>query len=296
MNKKEAIAFLSQYRSLHKEWRTVDRRINELKSKIEKGKKHPTKVGLPGIGSLIVVTLVAGVVISIIFAVIWGIWLIVEGLGTPYEDMKSFAFIYWIVEFVTRTDANVFLDSHPWLTWFIGFGAVGLPLGFIFALYSVIGARKDTRLSNSASQSAFEHAQKHMLEWENELKAAEKKYKLRWNQMQQMEKSGVMADHYFTWTGDLLKYLQDGRADTLKEAINLLEADFDKEAEAHERARHRKRMEDIASAHAAAMQSEAARTREATERAASAAEDAAFWSQAETFIVANEIDKAKKKK
>ena len=55
-------------------------------------------------------------------------------------------------------------------------------------------------------------------------------------------------------------------------------------------------MEDIAIAHAAVMQSEAARTREAAERTAAAAEEASFWNQAETFIIANEIDKAKRKK
>ena len=296
MNKKETIAFLSQYCVFKKGWQTVEGEKGEIKRKIEKGTEPPTEQKLPGIGMLIWTTILAGVVISVALAAIWGIWLIVEGLGTPYEDMKSMKFIFWLIELVTQTEADVFLESHSWLGWLIGFAAVGFPLGFIFSLYCVISNRKETRQKNASAQNAFEYAQKHMPEWRHDFEEAEEKSKQLRNQMRAMEHSGVMAERYFTWAGYLLDYLKDGRADTMKEAINLLEDDFYKNTELIERARHHKQMEDIAIAHAAVMQSEAARTREAAERTAAAAEEASFWNQAETFIIANEIDKAKRKK
>lgn len=89
---------------------------------------------------------------------------------------------------------------------------------------------------------------------------------------------------YLPHAKTLLEYFYRGRARDLTEAINLLEY----ETREHDRdlrtAEYRNEIR----------QQVQAQTK-ATERAAVAAEDMAFWSAATTYIVASEVDRQRKK-
>ena len=300
MNKHELMAFMQKYCSLQHELYVTTECIARLKEKIAKGRQLPKKEKLPGIFMIIFMTIIVGIVLSIIVGALWGIWCIVEAFTTDfnnvdYNSINSVVFLHTIIGFVTQRNAEVFVESHPYLSYVVGFASIGVPLAFLFSIWSVISGRKDARLSNFVALKAYNEAQGLEAKRVDEVKSNEEKASQLRMQMKQMEIQGVIPSKYLKVVSSLLEYLQDGRADTLKEAINLYESEYAALERDINESRHRKHMEDLAKAHATAMQSEAVKTRKAAERAASAAEEAAFWNQAETFIVANEIDKAKKK-
>lgn len=114
-------------------------------------------------------------------------------------------------------------------------------------------------------------------------------------------KQSVVTQEYIGYVDDIIKLLQNGRADTLKEALNVLEADRSRRRIESENARHNREMERISEENYAILQEEARRSTaaseraaRASERAAEAAEDAAFFEQASMFINASALDKIRK--
>lgn len=81
----------------------------------------------------------------------------------------------------------------------------------------------------------------------------------------------------------LIIYLETGRADTLKEALNLYEADQAQEMRDAEEREHRQKMEQ----QAAAIYEETVRGTQAAEAAARSADEAAFWGAAATLAASS---------
>ena len=82
----------------------------------------------------------------------------------------------------------------------------------------------------------------------------------------------------------LISYLETGRSDTLKEAINLYERELREDARDDAAARHRKEMQQKANA----IYEETARSTAAAEAAARKADEAAFWGAAATLAASTQ--------
>lgn len=82
----------------------------------------------------------------------------------------------------------------------------------------------------------------------------------------------------------LISYLETGRSDTLKEAINLYEHELREDARDNAAARHRREMQQKANA----IYEETARSTAAAEAAAQKADEAAFWGAAATLAASTQ--------
>lgn len=102
-----------------------------------------------------------------------------------------------------------------------------------------------------------------------------------------MMETGILHPDYFPYTYELMEYLKKGRADTLKEAINLLEQDI-ADAERNQREQEfREEMRTRAETQENALQNISRQTR----KAASAAKSTARWSMISTIIAAQKNKK-----
>lgn len=90
--------------------------------------------------------------------------------------------------------------------------------------------------------------------------------------------------------GRMVRYLETGRSDSLKEAINLYEQELREDARDAAAARHRREMQ----RQAAAICAETARGADAAEEAAHRANEAAFWGAAATAAAAQAAAEAKR--
>lgn len=90
--------------------------------------------------------------------------------------------------------------------------------------------------------------------------------------------------------GCMVRYLETGRSDSLKEAINLYEQELREDARDAAAARHRREMQ----RQAAAIYAETARGADAAEEAAQRANEAAFWGAAATAAAAQAAAEAKR--
>lgn len=96
-------------------------------------------------------------------------------------------------------------------------------------------------------------------------------------QLQRLRAMNVVHPKYLSSSRTLLSYLEEGRADNRKEAINLLEQERREDDRHEEIARHHREMQRQAAEHAAIMEADACRGADAAERAAQSADEAAFW-------------------
>lgn len=90
--------------------------------------------------------------------------------------------------------------------------------------------------------------------------------------------------------GRMVRYLETGRSDSLKEAINLYEQELREDARDAAAARHRREMQ----RQAAAIYAETARGADAAEEAAQHANEAAFWGAAATAAAAQAAAEVKR--
>ena len=114
--------------------------------------------------------------------------------------------------------------------------------------------------------------------------------------LNRLEKQKVLPTGYRSsyYARRFLKYINSGRADTLKEAINLYEMEKQQDALYEETRRHHNEMERQQARQtelAAATRAEASRAADAAEDAARGANDAAFWGAASAW----ELDDIRRK-
>ncbi|MDO5783423.1 MAG: hypothetical protein Q4P20_00005, partial [Eubacteriales bacterium] len=93
----------------------------------------------------------------------------------------------------------------------------------------------------------------------------------------QMKKNSIVPEKYLGSASTLLEFLEDGRADNMKEALNLLHQYWDELDRYHEMERHHRALEQENAQHNAQVEAALRRNSAAAERAADAAEDAAYW-------------------
>lgn len=105
----------------------------------------------------------------------------------------------------------------------------------------------------------------------------------------------VVPRNYLDYAGRLLRYLENQRADTLKEALNLLEIDLREDARDDADWAFRKQMREQAARAAEAAEYQASRQADAAERAAQASEQTAMWAATTAAIAAAEAERQRKR-
>lgn len=307
MTREGYVQFLKSYISLDNELGQAISSRSHLESEIGKCKKKPLLYKLH-IKDFIVPFL--GLTL-LLFFVILVVLVVIETIQTSqnYAQGKEIWIenaYYNIVSFfkgLDPSDSAVFyiVNRHPVLFRSQCALISSSLLSAIFALLHIVHKGKTLPKLNLNLEKEYEMNQKRLPELESQYKSSQAQVDNLLKKKHAMENQNIIPEDYLGpySSGKLLEYFQRGRADTLKEAINLYEYESLQEDIAEENRQHNRRME----AHAAAMEYEAQRNADASERAAAASEEAAesakyaaFWNEASTFIIANEIDKAKKNK
>lgn len=130
-------------------------------------------------------------------------------------------------------------------------------------------------------------------QWENKLRITSAKAAEARRHVQFLERKNILHSDYLQSANTLLEYFERGRADSLKEALNLLEQEQAEIRREFAREEHEAAMQEYAKAQAKALgqiADEATRSADASERAAQHADDAAFWGAVSAF----EIDKMRR--
>lgn len=107
----------------------------------------------------------------------------------------------------------------------------------------------------------------------------------------QLDARAILHRDYVPYANKLWWYFEKGRADTLKEAINLLEHDLDEQ----ERQEAEKEYQNMMRQQVRQQQETLDYIADETSRAADAAQSTAAWSAAATFLTAAEIERQRKK-
>lgn len=312
MTKAQIIQWLRTYIDAEKACRLKrDYRVKceeELKKYLQKPKLESESKGffefvVGVIFCTVFYTVVGAIVVGGICAVIWCIWMFVEIIAVDYKNNSS-------VELMSQKFLRLFMDpvinamngdlERPTLIQaLIAFLIIGAIISFILSFITSIWSGIDSTINapkrNQRLQQQYEKNLEKVPELRRKWEAAKQAESLAYQKVQSLERQHIVAEKYLSWASDLLQYLEDGRADSLKEAINLMEFEWNEEDRMHELRRHNRQMEEAYARHTATLEEEAARAADASERAAEAAEEGAFWSKGSTFLIANEIDKLKKK-
>lgn len=122
-------------------------------------------------------------------------------------------------------------------------------------------------------------------EWESQLEKVRTEERVYETRIQRLAIIDYIHPNYLNnYAHVLLEYLEYGRADTVKEAVNLLELELRQMQREQEENRYRKEM-----LRQAQMQTEASQeAAEQSRRAAKTANEAAFWGAAATFLIATD--------
>lgn len=312
MTKAQTIQWLRNYINAKKVyWSKSDYRVyceGELKKYLQKPKLELETKGFVDfvvgvIFCTVFYTVVGAIVVGGICAVIWCICTVVELIAVDYKnntsvDLISVKLLRLFMDPVINA-MNGDLDSPTVIQALIAFLIMGaiisFILSFIISIWSSIDSTINAPKRNQELQQQYEKKLKKVPELQRKLEDAKQAESLAYQKVRSLEQQHIVADKYLSWASDLLQYLEDGRADSLKEAINLMEFEWNEEERMHELRRHNRQMEEAYARHTAVLEEEAARAADASERAAEAAEEEAFWAKGSTFLIANEIDKLKKK-
>lgn len=300
MTKEQTIRWLRNYIKAEKAYLSRISYTEDCKKELKKCEQKPEVDPESGVFGMIIEillwTIIGTLILGVICAVCWCVFLFFELIVTDYKnnfltvELKSAQFIkFWVrpVVYVMKGDA----ENPTVIQGILSFFTFSLIPAFVLSIVLGVHDKITTPKKNKLELAAHAERLKKIPRLEERVREAEKKQNIAQQELENLEKQNVVPKKYLTWAQELLGYLEDCRADSLKEAINLMEFEWNQEERLHELKRHNKRMEETYARHAAAME----RSADASERAAEAAEEDAFWSKGSTFLIANEIDKLKKK-
>lgn len=300
MTKEQTIRWLRNYIRAKKAYLSRAAYTEDCKKELKKCEKKPEITEESGVLGIVfeifICTIVGTVILGVVCAVCWCICFFFEALVTDYKnnsltvELKSAQFVeFWVRPVIYIMKANP--ESPTAIQGILGFFIFAMIPSFILSIIFVVYTNIKLPKENKIKRAVHEENLKKIPRLEEKIREAEQKQNSALQELESLEKQNVVPKKYLTWAQELLGYLEDCRADSLKEAINLMEFEWNQEERLHELKRHNKRMEETYERHAAAME----RSADASERAAEAAEEDAFWSKGSAFLIANEIDKLKKK-
>lgn len=205
------------------------------------------------------------------------------------RNFSSLTMVIWMKQFLSDVIDPLFgfvIFAYPALSILLS-----IPIDAVIAFPSAFFFAANAKDRNRKKIAKYRVQKLAIPALELKLKDIQLKGDAAWNRIEMMGKQGVVHPDYLNYASILADHLEKGRADTLKEAINLVEqrkADWHRELDARQ---HRREMEK----RAAEIAAETSRAADASEQAASSAEKAAFWGAATTFIVASEAERQRRK-
>lgn len=285
MTKQETILWLRRYIEQERIFYENQRVVNVWEDKIRehtKPLKEEKKAGVLGSAvSGLVVAIVGAIPCAIVFSAIWFVWLLVDLFKTnlrehPDAVLLPSAVVEKAAGIVIKQDVNEFFFHHELLGPIIGLLVIGFGiscvLGF-FAVFIVLFSDKDIPKRNAARKEEYAKRQALLPQLRMTYNLHLEKMRKAETKLMQMKKNAIISEKYLDYASDLLEFLETGRADTLKEALNLLHTEWHERERLHEMRRHHQAVEEENEQ----LRAELRRNTEASERAADAAEDAAYW-------------------
>lgn len=284
MTKQQLIVWLRDYIKACNSYKQKRNATDQLKEYIKKYQaplqKEKKKGVIKSILSGITVAFCGAVPCALVFGVIWFVWFFIDIFKTdlrhnPEAEELSVKVIQSAAGIVIE-DVDTFFYRHAILGPAIGSLIIGLGIsvviGCIFTILSIISDKRVPE-RNKKHEEEFESNQKL-------LAATQIKYNLRkkesddaWRNVKRLENKSPIPEDYLPWAEEILRIFENQRADTVKEAINILHTDWHRQDELEETKRHNEIIERQNAQNAA----ELARSAEAANRAAEAANEAAYW-------------------
>lgn len=280
MTKNQLIQCLREYENIEKDFHKLSTEEYALKVELRK-RKTPPKLLNPGLIDLIANMFVAEILIAIIvLAVLFIYMLLNDGL------LMDFPIVQLVGEWLEGGIFGYAIFALPVMSLIIAI----IP-SIIISIFITILQVKGSKKKNKIILSDYEARRQQITALERELKDASINTNIAYRRLQSLESKGIVHPDYLPYVSSLADYLEKGRADTLKEAINLLEqrkSDLERKSEERQYRREMvKKTDEIAV--------ELSRVADAAEHTANSVDEAAFWGAATTFIVANEVDRQRRK-
>lgn len=286
MTKYELMQYLREYVQAENKYFRIKGEVNEIKREIAKAKKPPILEEKKGFKASFGTFLGYWALFAIIAAVCLIVAIFILSIVEPPADGLWAKLLFMSVTFVH-------LEKHPFLFFIL------LAL-FISAFLSLWLTASKTRKYNKTYPErnrekidAYEKDRARLPALEALLRKKSQELTAANNYFTMLKKRNILHPDYLQSAGTLLKYLERGRADSLKEALNLLEQERAEIRWELAREEHEAAMQEYAKAQAKALgqiADEAARSADVSERAAQHADDAAFWGAVSAF----EIDKMRR--
>ncbi len=284
MTKQETIFWLKKYIERENTLCQCQRSVKTWKDEIaehSKPLKKEKKAGVLGcVGTGLLVAIGGAIPCAIVFAIIWLIWMIIDIFKTNLrENPDAVLYSDLIIEKAAGLvieDTTSYFNRHEILGPMIGILIIGFGISCILGIIAIIASfvgDKSIPEKNKRHQEEYEKSQKLLPQLQMMYDLNIKKQKEAEYQLAQMRKNTIVPGKYLSYASQLLDFLENGRADTIKEAINLLHTEWHRQDELREIQRHNEAIE-IQNAQIAA---EYARSADAANRAADAAEEAAYW-------------------
>jgi len=278
LDKKTIMLFLKEYSDLQREYVLLGARENYLVNTIKKIDDGPTDIGYKNLDE----SIAFGVIVS---SLLLGL------MGTPFAAIiiaiLGHATVGQPAEFLYKAFHWTFAYAHPiWTHILFSFFVVT-----ILAIPLAILAGKDERAGSVERFNSYQRALSQRPEFVNELSDISKKKQVILSQLKQLSAQGILHSDYLPYTDQILWYFEKGRADTLKEAINLLEHDLEEKDRREDEKEYREMMRQKARQQQESLEYIAGET----SRAADAAQSAAAWSAAGAILTASEIERQKKR-
>lgn len=280
MTKQEAIRWLKEYIEqedlVYQCGKGLEKRKKEI-SEYSKPFIEEKKAGVWGsVGTGLVVAVVGAIPCAIASCVILMLSCVVALIIDSSTLLEKTIAIIEKAAGIVFQDVTDYFSRHiilgPTISYLIiglGFSCILGVLAFIF----VLSSDKDVPEKNRKKKEEYDKRQaelpKVQLLYDLTLKSKnEAECKLK-----RMEKNSPIPSKYLAYADELWELLTSGRADTLKEALNLLHQHWYEEERLHELRRHHQAVEEENKQ----IRAELRRNAEASQRAADAAEEAADW-------------------
>lgn len=274
MTKNESIQYLRHYVQAQERIDKIEEERLYLQSQIKKRKEPPELRATTEEGYLF-----AGVLSSMIVGIFTIPIMIIIFLFTPLDN-----YLLDLFDFIA------FVEHHPYISDLIF--AYIIPTILMLPLWvKVVNTKEQDQVHDSEASQQYQDRLKEIPELERQLQLIPAKMQSAQSQLQQLKSMNIVHPKYLPHSRTLLSYFEEGRADSLKEAINLLEYERKENERDKEIARHHRKMQRQATEHAAIMEAEASRGADAAEEAARSANEAAFWGALTTY----ETSKIRKK-
>lgn len=294
MTKQQLIVWIRNYIKADQAYNSKRCTADQAKTYAQKFQKPLQKEEKTGvIGSIftgIFVAIIGAIPVGFVSAVIWVIWDFIEMFKVdlkhnPGAEMLSTKIVESAAGLVID-DVNTYFNQHEVLGPAIAFLIIGLAIsaviGFIFIIVSII-SDKGVPKRNKEHAKEYENNQKLLAAAQVVYDLKKKEADIAWKTVERLQKESPVPKDYLPWAEKILRILENQRADTLKEAINVLHTDWHRQDQLEEIKRHNEAVERQNAQTAAALSRSADAADRAADRAAEAANEAAYWERQRYF-------------